>query len=187
MGSTITIVGNDVGFVNWGVAVVDIDVTTMEMSPVEIALLSTAPGKNKGVRVSSDNLRRARELAGHFTTYEKQAHICAAEIPSGAQSAKASYAFGLVVGVLSHHRKPLIEVTPTEVKKAVTGYAGASKQEMIEWATEFAPHLAWRPGQGKKWADKNEHMADALAIVYTAVRTEQFKAAAAIFAVNTAA
>lgn len=181
MNRFITVLGNDPSLTSWGMALVDVDVETMEMHPRRIDLCRTEKSKNKSVRVSSDYLARARELRGKFVLMEDLCHIHAAEIPSGAQSAKASYAFGLVVGVLSAHRKPLIEVSPTEVKRAVTGYAGATKQEMIEWATETFPDLDWVPGKGsKQWADVNEHMADALGIVLAATKTQQFAAAAAM-------
>jgi len=182
MKPTLTILGNDPSLTSWGLALVEVDIDTLEMNAKAIHLIKTEKSKNKTIRASSDKLLRARKLAMEFSEWEAKANLHAAEIPSGAQSANAAYAFGLVVGVISHHRRPLIEVTPTEVKKSVTGYAGASKEEMVEWATTQFPHLDWP--KGKKYCDKfagdSEHMADALAIVHTAIRTESFRAAASM-------
>ena len=108
MSNTIIILGHDPSLTNWGMCLATVDVTTMEIVAAELALHETAPAKNKQVRVASDNLARARKLAHAFQEWETKAHINAAEIPTGAQSAKASYAFGLVDGALAARRKPRI-------------------------------------------------------------------------------
>lgn len=180
MNPSLKILGSDPSLTSWGLALVEVDVDTLEMKPLAIDCITTEKSKNKTIRASSDKLLRARKLSHEYAAWEKKANLNAAEIPSGAQSANAAYAFGLVVGVISGHSKPLIEVTPTEVKKTVTGYNTASKEEMVEWATDLFPDLPWKPGKAYlgKYAKVNEHMADALAIVYTAARTETFRTAA---------
>ena len=189
MSNTITILGHDPSLANWGFALVDVNVDTLEMKPQLIKLTKTVKSKNKQVRASSDKLMRGRQLREAFLSHEAKAHINAAEVPSGTQSATAATALGIATGVLACHHKPLIEVSPTEVKKSVTGYATASKEEMIEWATDLWPDLDWLAGRAilGKYAQDNEHLADALAIVHTAIRTEQFKQAAAMFSIVNAA
>jgi Holliday junction resolvasome RuvABC endonuclease subunit len=187
--SKITILGHDPSLANWGFALVDVDPISLDMTPRLIKLQRTEKSKNKQVRASADKLVRARQLRQAFVELEKDAHMNAGEVPSGSQSATASNALGIATGVLACHSKPLIEVNPTEVKKAVTGYSTASKEEMVEWATNLWPDLQWIKGKAfqSKYASQNEHMADALAIVYTAIRTEQFKQAATMFQVVNAA
>lgn len=187
--SKITILGHDPSLANWGFALVDVNPITLEMTPRQIKLQSTKKDSKKQVRASSDKLMRARVLRTAFMDFERHAHMNAAEVPSGSQSASAANALGIATGVLACHDKPMIEVNPTEVKKAVTGYATASKEEMVEWATGLWPDLQWIKGTAflGRYASQNEHMADALAIVYTAIRTEQFRQAAAMFQVSHAA
>lgn len=187
--SKITILGHDPSFANWGFALVDVDVATLKMHPKLIYLQKTAKSKNKQVRASSDKLTRARQLRETFLKLEAKAHMNAAEVPEGSKSAAAATALGIATGVLACHSKPLIEVNPVGVKKAITGYSQASKEEMLEWAVGLYPDLPWKKGKAMlgKYAGECEHLADALAIVYTAVRTEQFKQAAAMFSVAHAA
>lgn len=179
--SKITVLGVDPAFRNMGFARAVVDLETGEMTAESISLVSTEKTSHKQVRISSDNLSRARVLFEALTLQQTGCALMIAEIPSGAQSAKAAYGFGVAVGVCASHRIPMIEVTPTEVKKTTTGYGDASKADMIEWATTTFPHLPWVKGRGtKKWADANEHMADALAIIFTGIRTQQFLATTAV-------
>lgn len=187
----ITILGQDPAFSNYGLALVDVDPVTKEMSPRWIDLVETKKTTAKQVRVASDNLRRAREILLKVRDHEVSAHMIAAEIPSGAQSASAANKLGIALGIVAGHGKPLIEVTAAEAKKAATGYSDASKEDLINWAYEQWPDLNWALGgkkpaftmpDGKGLAAKNEHMADALAIVKAATLTAQFDQAAAMLA-----
>lgn len=182
--SKIKILGSDPAFANYGMAIVEVDIFTKEMNPLMIRTVKTAKTKDrKKVRVSSDNVSRARTLYSGFREWEGKVELNAAEIPYGGQSASAAFAFGVVTGIIACHDKPLIQVSPAEVKKVATGYSTASKQEMIEWATELWPDLPWKKGtakSGKKYSDLNEHMADALAIVAAAIQTDQFDQATAM-------
>ena len=82
--------------------------------------------------------------------------------------------------------KPLIEVTPTEAKKASVGRATATKDEIIDWAFKKYPNLNWlKSAQSKrpsKLTDANEHLADAIAVGHAGVKTSEFRAAAAMLA-----
>ena len=67
-----------------------------------------------------------------------------------------------------------IQVTPHEVKMASVGKKTASKREMIDWAYEKFPDAGWLFHSGKL-QNKNEHMADAIAIVYAGIQTNEFQ------------
>jgi Holliday junction resolvasome RuvABC endonuclease subunit len=149
-------------------------------------LIQTTKSQIKSVRVSSDNLARARALYLAFKSMEKMAQFVAAEIPSGSQSSKAAMGFGVATGVLASHSVPLIEVSPTETKVAAVGDKHASKADIIGWATNQWPGLDWIKNQKRLQADKglyhkdNEHTSDAIAIIYAAINTPHFQAAIAL-------
>lgn len=178
---SIKILGADPAFANFGMALVEVDLDTLEMTPLDILLIETEKSKNKTVRLSSDKLVRAKKIQAGFSLWQARASLIVAEIPSGAQSANAAYGFGVAVGVLASHQKPLIEVTPAEAKRAATGYANASKSDMIDWATQLWPALPWIKGQKDPYSPKNEHMADALAIIKAGVQTQAFDNATAVY------
>lgn len=184
MSNRIRILGQDPAFSNFGLALVDVDVDTREMFPLWIRLIETEKTKGKQVRIASDNLARARHIWQGVRDAERDCALIAAEIPSGAQSASAANKLGIALGIVAGHSRPLIEVTAAEAKKIATGYKDASKFDMVEWAYAQWPHLDWAPGRAaampKGLSNKNEHMADALAIVKAATHTAVFENAAAM-------
>lgn len=182
----IRVLGQDPAFTHYGLAMVDVDPVDLSLHPVWIDLVVTKKSTNKKVRVASDKLERARQLTQRVRAVESEASITAAEIPTGAQSANAANALGIALGIVAGHSVPLIEVTAAEVKKAATGYSDASKGDMVAWAYERWPDLQWKTSnKGAKdmppgLSANNEHMADALATVLAATKTENFKSVAAV-------
>jgi hypothetical protein len=73
----------------------------------------------------------------------------------------------------------LIEVTATEVKKALTGDRNATKQQMIDRAVELYPEANWTsfyPGQRKGQIPANaEHVADGIGAIHAGVMTPTFQ------------
>jgi Holliday junction resolvasome RuvABC endonuclease subunit len=81
------------------------------------------------------------------------------------------------IGILAGCPKPLFQIQPSETKLATVGTKTASKEEMIEWAVEAYPNAPWfrlRDKPGGKIIAKNEHIADALAVVHAGLETDQF-------------
>jgi len=68
-----------------------------------------------------------------------------------------------------------IQVTPNEVKIASVGKKTASKADMIKWASTKHPDVEWAKHKDGTFKNKNEHMADAIAIAYAGVKTEEFE------------
>jgi hypothetical protein len=66
-----------------------------------------------------------------------------AELPVGSQSSRAQTSYGICLGVLACINKPLIQLTPTEIKQHVGGKKDTSKAEIIEWAVSQQPNAPW--------------------------------------------
>lgn len=165
----------DASMSNTGVAIGDIN-EQMAINVHEIHLVQTEKTKNKRVRASSDTIQRCRDthqfLSALLETYKPQ--VVFAETPSGSQSAAGMKSYGIVCMLLGVISPPPVEVTPDEIKKAVSGKKSASKQFIIDWAYQKYPHLEWRYHRGSLQA-KNEHCADAIGAVYAGIKTDEFQ------------
>lgn len=156
---------------------------------IEKMLLQESKGADKStakaVRKNSDDIRRARSLHKGMQEMLKDVHMVFVEVPVGSQSARSMASYGICIGLLGSIGKPMIQVTPTEVKLAAVGNKTASKQEMIDWATSAYPDAPWltRKIKGKvELVAKNEHLADACGAVHAGILTDQFMQAVAILA-----
>jgi Holliday junction resolvasome RuvABC endonuclease subunit len=169
------IMGIDAAFANVGIAVAEVDYADPRNPIVKVIglhLIHTEGAKKRprGVPRSSDDLRRAREIVDKIAIYKNlynPDHIIA-EVPFGSQSARASWALGIIIGVLSSIPN-LIEVTPKQVK-AASGEPAADKDWMIEWAMDKHPEAPWvmrkLKGNIVQVAGHNEHLADAVGAIY---------------------
>jgi len=171
----------DPALANWGLARLIVDPASLEIEVVDLKLVKTESEAGKTVRKSSDDYRRAQEAYGAALLWAMSSDIITAEVPSGSQSSRASLGAGMSIGLLAALgvQKPLIQVSPVEAKKAVTGRKTASKDEMIAWATSRYPDAPWIRARGSsgRLVDANEHLADALAIAHAGVRTAEFRSA----------
>lgn len=185
MSAIIRVLALDAAFANCGMAVADIDVAYAEapvIRPLKLKLVSTEADKRnkKVVRNNSDDLRRTREIAAAIrdTVVTEKVDLVMVEVPTGAQSARAAWSLGIVVGYLGSIQAPLIEVTPKEVKIAV-GDKYAEKEQIIAWAMKHYGGLNW-PMKGPAGAQtpivgQCEHLADACAVLSAGIATEEFK------------
>lgn len=141
-----------------------------------IHLIETEKTEHKQTRKNSDDLRCARLI--HDALLEHRADhkpvITMVEVPSGTQSARASWTLGIMLGLIATLPHPVIELSPIEVKKHYAGSKTASKDEMIRLATEQHPELAWLR-HGGKLTLKNEHVADAVAILHAGAASVAFR------------
>lgn len=195
--TTITLLGLDPSLTNTGYVVAVIDCQTRTIQQViEHGTIVTAPSKNKKVRKSSDALERARSIAKTLqgVIAKHGIKIASSEIPSGAQSASACYAFGISVGLLASLPVPIIEVSPREVKLATAGTATADKEDIVRWAVALTEQVGgsehwntskaandWEIKVGDRFVTKTmEHQADAIAGVKAAIDSEQFRQLAGV-------
>jgi Holliday junction resolvasome RuvABC endonuclease subunit len=187
----IRVLGIDAALKNVGIAVAEMDVSTLDWSIADIQLVQTTRGADlKVVRQNSDDLRRAREIHQGVTRVIKDWAItmAVAEIPTGAQDSRAATSFGIAVGILSSLPVPLIEVQPGEVQKQILGFRGRDKEAIIDWAVESWPDLPWKRRMFRgalRLVNDNEHMADACAILKTGFATQQFQQAIALMRAGT--
>ncbi len=172
------VAGIDPALKNMGVSIMRLNLDTLELELLDLKLFETEKMTGKTVRQNSDDLRRAQELHRGLHENLTDVTVAFAEIPTGAQSARAALSFGVAIGILASCPVPIIQVQPWETKLATVGTKTASKQEMIEWAGEQYPDGPWlrRKLHGELvLVDKNEHLADACAICHAGVKTDEFQ------------
>ena len=174
------IVGVDPSLRNFGIVVAELDINTMEFKIQEMRLIESEDNakKAKTVRKNSDDLRRAKLLHDGFVELCQGATIAFVEVPVGSQSARAMASYGICIGVLSACPIPMIQLTPTEVKLAMTGEKTATKDEMIEAAVKAHPYAKWMTRKVKgeiALLNDNEHLADATGAITAGILTNEFK------------
>lgn len=173
----IPVAGHDPSLTHWGTAEGQLCLITGVLTDVTVDMAITAKGKNKQVRVNSDDLRRSEELAGHAFAVGRRNRVSFGEFPVGSQSANAMKSCGVSFGIGASMRINgiiVIEVQAKASKKALTGDPGASKAKMIEAAMDLYPNAGWKYHRGKL-TDDNEHMADAIAAIHAGVLTAEFQ------------
>tara|TARA_R110000803_G_scaffold200892_2_gene265504 strand:- start:130 stop:675 length:546 start_codon:yes stop_codon:yes gene_type:complete len=174
------ILGIDPSLSNFGLARADYDPVTGVMTPESLTLVETKPQKkNKAVRKNSEDLERLHLIVPELEKALSGVSMVMVEMPVGSQSSRAMASYGFCLGILAWVKQPMIQVTPSEVKIIATNDKTASKQMMIDWATQKYPDLNWLE-RGGKFTGKNEHLADALAAIEAGINTDQFKSAMAI-------
>jgi hypothetical protein len=173
----IPVLGFDPSLKNWGMAEATLCLQTGQLSTPVLSLVQPIDLAGKQVRVNSNDLHRAEQLAEPVMAAARRAKAIFVEVPVGSQSARAMASYGICVGILGAVRAlgiPLIEVTATESKKIFAGSATATKREMIVKAYELYPDANF-PMHNGKIPDKAEHMADAIAAIHSGVRTPMFQ------------
>lgn len=180
----IPVVGFDPSLRNWGVAEATLDLITGYLDTPRLSLIETKEPKGKQVRQNSTDLHIAEQLAKRALETARNAKVIFVEVPVGSQSARAMASYGVCIGVLGAIRAegiPLIEVTPTEVKKTFTGDKNATKEKMITEAVRLYPTANFPRHKGEV-SGKAEHVADAIAAIHAGVLTPMFQNLMRLFA-----
>lgn len=148
---------------------------------VDSLLIETEKTKVKSVRASSDTVARCRTLHRGVTDFifrnSPENHVglvIIAETPSGSKSSAGIKSYGISCMLLGSLGS-VIEVTPEEVKVGTVGSKTASKQEMMAWAYEQHPEAGWDKNKDGSLKNKNEHLADAIAVVYAGMELPEFQ------------
>lgn len=171
------IFGIDAGFASLGWAMRRFDPIGRTVGEIVDAGVLTTDGED-GPQ-GEDDVRRMDELAQGLVLLvgDHKPKVIAYERPIGAQGARAATTLGmahglirgLFVDVVGELERPLIDVTPREVKLALAGDVGADKDAMIEAASrKHWPQLrAMKPGL-------QEHAADAIGVTLAALHGAPF-------------
>jgi Holliday junction resolvasome RuvABC endonuclease subunit len=167
----------DSSLANTGVAIGSID-PLGKPTVHRIALVETEKSKNKQVRASTDTIDRCRQTFKFVDQIlkEEKPHVIFVETPQGSQSSAAMKSYGATCQLIASLIPAPIEVTPNEVKMGSVNLATANKTTMINWAHKLYPNLEWFINRSTgELQNKNEHLADAIAIVHAGVKTAQFE------------
>lgn len=173
----IPVIGFDPSMRNWGMASGMLDLEDGTLHDLKLGVIKTKPAHQKDVRVVSQDLASAFITATEAFDAIKSAKIIFAEMPVGSQSASGMKGYGICVGIMAamqvmKHR--IIQVTPDEVKIALSGDKNASKTTMIQEAMRYYPEANWPMQKGKVVAGTAEHMADAVGAIHAGVQTTEF-------------
>ena len=128
---------------NWGIAVADLDLESGLLDVPTLSIVQPRDEKSKQVRKNSKDLALAKELFEGAYDTAKSCKVVFVEVPVGSQSARAMASYGVCVGVLGSLAGlgiNIIEVSPEENKKVLTGNKTASKEAMIAAAMESYPN-----------------------------------------------
>lgn len=167
----------DTSLANTGVCLGYIDMETGQVFPESIHLHETKKSKDKRIRVVSDTIDRCLSTKNWLSRLIEMHNpkIFFGETPTGSQSSNGMKSYGIVCERLAWLSSELIQVTPDEAKVALAGSKTATKRQMITLAHVAYPDLEWKY-HGGKLQNKNEHMADAIAIALAGVKTQLFQA-----------
>lgn len=177
----IPILGMDPSLRNWGLASSFLDLETGIMDDPVLDLICPADLQGKQVRVNSNDMHLAEQLATTVIAAAQKAKIIFIEVPVGSQSARAMASYGVCIGIVGALRAsniPVIEVTAHEVKFHLSGDKHATKRKMIDAGVNLYPGSNWTsfyPGQKNGIPDKAEHVADAIGAIHAGVRTSTFQ------------
>tara|TARA_R110000772_G_scaffold145543_2_gene255586 strand:- start:2461 stop:3021 length:561 start_codon:yes stop_codon:yes gene_type:complete len=176
--SILRVAGLDPSLSNFGIAIADLDTDDDTITPLCLSLAETKPDKNaKNVRKSSQDYDRCKDIQHVLRLTLDNIDLIFVEMPIGSQSARAMASYGMCIGIISGLAFPIIQVSPNEVKIATVGSRTASKNDMIDWATNKYPHEDWKITSAGRFIAKNEHMADALATIEAGLLTAEYSQA----------
>jgi len=160
------ILTNDPSITAWGWAVVDTTNTILASGCIK----TTPEYKKRRIRKGDDTVRRVSEINQILLRVIKHYKVSylLTELPHGSQNASAAVMIGIVTGIVQT-LSDLLEIgiewyAEMDAKKCVLGKNSATKQEMIT-AIDKLYHVKW-----KNVKYKDEAVADALAIHYTATK-----------------
>lgn len=183
--SKIRVCGFDPSMRNWGIAVADLDLKSGLLDVPTLSIIQPRDEKSKQVRKNSKDLALAKQLFEGAFDVAKTCKVVFVEVPVGSQSARAMASYGVCLGVLGSLAGlgiTIIEVSPEENKKALTGIKHATKEAMISAAMAEYPTANWprqeRNGATFKKGDlkaEAEHVADAIGAIHAGCATPTFQ------------
>lgn len=168
----------DPGFRSVGFAVLAI--ATNDVSLVKAGVIRTeSSAKKRRVLATEDNMRRAREIYLEIDeltnprsgAYEVKA-LCAEAMSfprNASAAAKVAICWGVIASIVEIQSLPLIQASPQEVKKYVTGKKDASKEEVEAAVCRLLPEASTVISLPKTL---KEHAYDAVAVGLTCLNSD---------------
>jgi len=180
------LLGIDGGFATTGWCLAETSAKT-KLSVVALGTIETKKSARK-VPASVDNIRRAREIAAKlenlvlFANNEGQVKvavdcICAeamSHVPAAQAAAKLSLAWGVIAAIAHATSLPIVQVSPQDLKLAVTGSRKASKALMEQRLLEDYPECEKLLEDVPR--SKREHPLDALGAIVACLDTDIVRA-----------
>ena len=173
----VTVMGIDPSLRNTGIAVTYVDTDENKIIQiVDLILARTQPGP-KSQRKSSADFEAASVISATIRNIVKihDPKVVFAEIPSGTQSSRASFALGITLGIMATMQPKPIEVTPQQTKLQSVGVRTATKGEMIDWAATLYPDAPWQRSRSGRIMNANEHLADACGVIHAGLITPEWE------------
>ncbi len=197
--SSAQILGIDPGFASLGYAVLNLDATGPTVATLGV-LRTAKTDKKHRVLAADDNVRRCRELAlplaqlmlsgavgyvappagvagfvERMRTTSTLSLVCAEKMSfprNASAAAKMAMSWGMIVAYLHHHGLPLIQASPQDVKRRVTGSSSASKEEVQKALIKRFGRGLLRMLKGIP-EGQHEHAFDALAAAVACLDSEE--------------
>ena len=158
--------GIDAGFSSMGWAIAELQYLG-SIKPITCGVISTEKSnKKQNVKATEDSLRRGQELYYELSKLiaAENINLICTETMSWPRNAgvvaKMGIAWGWIASVAHRYSLPLVQATPMEIKRAVTGDGKSSKERMIATIQRLFPSLTLPHQLGLQ-----EHAADAVGAI----------------------
>lgn len=175
-----TVLGIDPGFASVGWAVVEVNASSERV--VAMGVIRTQKSNRKqNVLAAADNFRRARELGRQLTKLlvEYDVRVVCAEAMSFPRSSSVAAKMAMCWGVLAQLCEslclPLVQASPQQIKRVVTGNASASKDDVLTALALRFDNTVGLVGEIPK--SMHEHTFDAVGAVVAGLDSEVLRAA----------
>lgn len=173
------VLGLDPALCNFGIAAMDL--LPGEERIIELQVLRTEPSaKKRRVGAVEDDARRVSELAAGLAAAVKKHQPVALVVEAtgagkGSKAVRAmALAFSVALTIARLAALPVVQVSPLDVKRAMTGRKKAEKDEILLAVEQRYPDLEWPTDVPKGcW----EHAADAVGAVVAALDSDTLRMA----------
>lgn len=176
MSRPIKVLGVDPGFASFGYSIVQLFPKSEEVLSVNV-IRTKKSTKKQQVLVADDNFRRARAIAAMLSeviAMHTPAAIAAEAMSfprNASAAAKVAMSWGILASIVEELQLPLVQATPQQIKKTLTGKTTATKEDVREvlldrYTNEFDPFMESTP------AGQWEHGFDSVGAVVTCLDSD---------------
>ena len=170
-----TVLGLDPGFASIGYCIVEL-VTSREI-PLKLGVIETKKNARKQKTLAcEDNFMRAKQIAAEIQALIAQHRIsviCAESMSfprNASNAAKIALTWGVLAGICEARMLSMVQPTPQQIKKKLTGRHDASKLDIQEALTARYPIVGTQLKALPK--TKREHAADALGAIVASLDSD---------------